>query len=354
MISKEEAVLLLAMRPSLDVEGGHELARLSATLNWDRFAMLVRSAGAIGRVHELFTEHKISIPTQLARGWIAFALATERDNLARLECLRWLQHQCANNGIDLVPIKGMSLLLSHVYPDPSVRSTCDIDVVTLPHQVHAVEKLLLEAGYVAAAQQEMFIRHHHHRVYFRPEDPATTHVEVHWTFLYKTFSNERHDQEIMARATEQGHPFPKLEFTDELISLLLHLAQHRYRGQLKWVRDIAWMLCQPAFDERTLYHRAKHMEVLSAVQYGIWLTRELLASPPRPRPTLRIEALSRLNPPLTLLTEPREPSGWRRPFIDVLLHDTIQSGIIRAAYRTTKVLEEKFHVRLPRWMVLNK
>ena len=239
-------------------------------------------------------------------------------------------------------------------PDLSLRSTCDVDLVTLPEHVLTVEQHLFKCGYVASDDQDSFIRHHHHRVYFKPGEIDSTTIELHWTFLYKTFGREDYDRVIMSRTQQRRDKIRCLDPHDFLLSLLLHLAQHRFRGQLKWVVDIAVASAHPAIDMRTLLARARAFGVLSAVQYGLWLTNHLLGEPTPAKLDRKITALSTLNPPLELLRDPREPEAWKRPIIDILLHDKVHRGVARALYRSTKVLENKFSLRLPNWMILNK
>ena len=100
--------------------------------------------------------------------------------------------------------------------------------------------------------------------------------------------------------------------------------------------------------------RAKEMGVLNAIDYGLWLTRELMSPKPAPIQSIRTFALSRLTPPLTLLTNPEEPTAWRRPFIDLLLHDALSSGLTRASKRAVKVLEDKYGLKFPDWALLGK
>ncbi len=352
--SNAERGILLTVKPRLLHYEKEEIKQCFTDIDWEQFSTMALSTGLTGTIHSRLREAKIDIPTHIRNHWLAWSLAVEQENKIRLAEAKDILIKLEKEDLPVVPIKGMALFLKPDIQDLSLRSSCDIDLVTLPQHVDAIESLLLTWGYTSSEHQESFIRHHHHRVYTKPSDFGEITVELHWTFLYKTFGREEYDQAIMGRTHKNAEGIRTLDPNDFLLSLLLHLAQHRYRGQLKWVTDIAIAASQPDTDFRVLRERAKEFGVLQAVNYGLWLTEILLTGNKPQKIDWRTQTLSILNPPLELLRDPREPNAWRRPIIDVLLHDKIHRGITRALFRTSKVLEDKYSFRLPNWMVLNK
>lgn len=353
-ISNEDRALLLSLHPQFTETDAHALRNCLNDFDWDYFSRIVQLSGVTGLIHSRFHEFSIAIPGDVLRSWMAWRISVEQDNANRLELAKDILAAAEEKNLPLVPIKGMALFLNQSIKDLSIRSTCDIDLVTLPEHIEAVENILLQKGYVASDQQDAFIRHHHHRVYFKPGQVDTTTVELHWTFLYKTFGLLKHDKMLMAQTQTNSQGLRLLDPHDNLLSLLLHLAQHRFRGQLKWLLDIQVAASRADIDIDRLRSRARQLGVLSAAEYGLWLANHLLGNHTLTSTTLRIKSLARLSPPLTMLRNPHEPEAWKRPIIDILLHDRIERGVARAFYRTSKVLEDKYSLKLPNWMILNK
>ena len=72
-----------------------------------------------------------------------------------------------------------------------------------------------------------------------------------------------------------------LDPIDSLLSVGLHLAQHRYRVQLKWLVDVAEVAryYEPAIDWDEFWRRTQELGALRAMTYVFVLAKELLQAP---------------------------------------------------------------------------
>jgi len=244
------------------------------------------------------------------------------------------------------------------YPEIDLRTITDVDLVARRAEYPQLERLLQHLGFTPSTARSHELRHEHHVQYFRERQPRRVMAELHWTPFYMLYSSPAADEAALSRAaphTYDGTDFTLLDPEDTLLSLVLHLAMHRYRGQLKWAVDIAAALDHfgPQLSWPTLWDRAERLGASRALAFGLWLCGHVLQEPGvevSPRRELRWHLLRHLTPHDGLVHAHPQPESWRRTLTDLSLCDTLLDGLRHVAFKATEVHERKRPHRLPGWM----
>jgi len=138
------------------------------------------------------------------------------------------------HGIEALPIKG-PVLAQDVYGDPTVRMSCDLDILVRPCAAAAAHRVLLENGFEdeghhSARQLRRLGRERELHLRRRGGEPM---VDLHWRLATgyspnafdtdRVFSNMR----IM---TLLGREVPTLGRTDQFLLSILHGSKHAWQG----------------------------------------------------------------------------------------------------------------------------
>jgi len=328
-------LLLRLARLALTDQDRHEALRLAPQADWAELQRLAIRGGIAGLVATHATA--VGMPRPTLYTLTAHSLAIEAHNRALLALGRALCRQATERGLALLPLKGTALQLDGLYPRPGLRSQCDLDLLTERSQLPALDALLREHGLQHRGDPAYALRHQHHLKYSGSDGHGrNVLVELHWTPFFVTYGHARSDAAALARATEVAAaptdagagepPLRLLDPVDTLLSVGLHLAVHRYRGQLKWLVDVAELARRDghhlAWSE--LWGRATELQAVKALARVFALASELLGAPLPPPPrrgTLGPALLARLSEPTALLEAEDQPPWSRRLLIDLLQRD---------------------------------
>ncbi len=284
----------------------------------------------------------------------SLALATLRTELENRELLAETRALClaaAERGLTLVPYKGMALFLGRPYRDLGTRTAVDIDLIAPREELLELERLILSFGYRARPGRRYFLRHHQHLGFAAERGDRAVSVELHWTPFFLLFGTEESDRAAMDRLVAYEHEgvrYRLLDPEDTLLSLLLHLANHRFAGQLKWLVDIAELLRSigGALDEAALFARARALGADAAAVVGLQLVDALLGPLPLRSPRrglamqLRAALIERLLPEGGLWGA-RAPSQGRGVLLDMLLRDRARESLAHLAFKLAELYERK-------------
>jgi hypothetical protein len=151
------------------------------------------------------------------------------------------------NEIPFISLKG-PLLSQHIYNDPTVRFSHDIDILIDEQQIDSTVKLFLDNGYDFAEgvfwpetklQQELLIRNTSDLCFYNKEINFC--VEVHWTLMNTIPVSQKKMNLIVSENLQEivfsGRKFTILNRELELLFLLLHGSRHGWE-RLKWLVDI--------------------------------------------------------------------------------------------------------------------
>lgn len=254
-------------------------------------------------------------------------------------------------GLTLVPFKGMALLLGRPYSDLGARTSVDVDLVARRDELLELERLLLSLGWRAKPDRSYFLRHHQHLGFSAERGGRPLSLELHWTPFFLLFASARLDTAALARLVHHEHGGVRLELLDledTLLALILHLSNHRFAGQLKWLVDIAELLRHGAetFDAEALWTRAEALGARAATALGLRLVDALLGPLPLrpltagPGERLRARIVERLLP-RDGMWGARPPSQARGVLLDMLLRDRLGESLAHLAYKLAELYERR-------------
>ncbi len=180
--------------------------------------------------------------------------------------------------IPAVVLKG-PVLGERIYPNPSIRSSADLDVLVAPANLARATAVLGEIGYEPAAEPKArFLRKYHYHIMFNRACPPV--LELHFN-LSNGFGTVIPAEEFLSRAqtyrTSQGTAAGILSPEDELLYLSIHSAGHRFL-RLSWLCDIKLLVRQhPDLNWEVVLARARSLKVLSAFLFTCERLQQTLA-----------------------------------------------------------------------------
>lgn len=281
-----EIALALLARSQIDIEDAKVLEALSPLINWSEFDRMAGDAGLAGLIYEGLIQAAAHLGTNLAPAATQKRLAVshmliEVANRRYLDIAGTLFAAANEKGLLITPIKGTALLLNRTYRSLGVRVMTDIDLVVRRRDFAACTAMLLEHGFTLENESRHLIRHHHHAVFSLADSRGKLCVELHWTPYLQHHGRPDLDESAMARLQQfrhKDHLYQLLDNEDTLLCLLLHLATHRYSGQLKWLVDIQELIGSRGSEISwpLLWQRANELGATKKSELGLWLARETL------------------------------------------------------------------------------
>jgi hypothetical protein len=213
-----------------------------------RAALLVelRRHGLSGWAHRFCSDRVIALPPDLGEP----LRADHARNIARavvaLSTYEQLSHLLSRAGVEHLPLKGARLLES-VYPDPGTREVSDLDVLVHARDLGAADEALTRAGFAGATsrQQTHDARYGVHLQYRRVGPGAPVKLDLHWRLSYRFALRRPADDVWQATSVARRPTSPGERVFDkagELLSLLVHLADHWSDFRLKWLLDLRLVL----------------------------------------------------------------------------------------------------------------
>lgn len=272
-----------------------------------------------------------------------------------LESTRGLCAAAEAEGLTLIPLKGTALNLLGIYDDPGLRTQCDVDLLTSRDQILRMDRLLHQHGFEEDRIPHAYeLRHSHHLRYVQEGAPTRLLLELHWTGLLDRYSRRDEERRILARCgmqVVQGVELRMLAPDDLVLLVMLHFCIHRYRGQLKWLVDVAELARQfeDVLDWSAIWARAQRIGALRAVSLAAELARNHLAAPipHHGRLTLALGLLRQLAPIQSVVTSQPQPAWRHRLLINILQYDSPLHAALFLAGKGTEVLERERGIRLP-------
>jgi hypothetical protein len=234
-------------------------------------------------VAALLAQGSDRLPPDLREGLVLYRegmrLEARRADAQLAELLALL----ASRGLPAMPFKGP--LLAHAgYPDPTLRSCTDLDVMVHPDDVDHVLACLREAGFVHQRGLgddgiAWTRRYGSEYILYRPDGLP---VEPHWRPAPRNFAFDI-DLEALWRLAQPTSflgadcylPAPG----DHLLLLALHGAKARWH-KLKWVVDIAaYLSAHPDLDLAGLRAAAARQGLRRVLDLAVALSHRLCAVP---------------------------------------------------------------------------
>jgi hypothetical protein len=326
------ALLLLACQLEPSAVDQALVASERTKVDWPRLFRLAYSGGLAGFLARHLALLEPPEPTR--RKILAVALRCEARNRLLLQQALALCERALAQGLRLVPLKGAALLLGRPYPDLALREICDVDLLAHPGDWPALQALFLAEGYRFTSANKRELSYAHHATFEREVSGQAILVELHWTPTFGFYGDRKSDLRFLER-TELVRvgpsTIPLLQAEDMFLSLALHLAFHRFRGQLKWLVDLVEYarFAKPSWP--VIYSRAEELGASRALFHGLELSREAfgLEAGHLVAGDRRGVALARLCPMQQIASSATQPAWSTRLVVDLLLHDSWAAGAYR-------------------------
>jgi Uncharacterised nucleotidyltransferase len=181
-------------------------------------------------------------------------------------------------GVPAVALKG-PVLAERLYPDPTIRSSTDLDFLVSPQLLDRASEVLRAIGYeTQMGPLHRYNRTHHHHVCL--ERPGWPMVELHFR-AYTGFGIVVPAEPFLSRAshyrTRRGSVAWVLSPEDEFLQLSLHAAGHRF-ARLSWLFELKLLLQScPELDWDLVATRARALEIVTPVSFACEMLRRRLA-----------------------------------------------------------------------------
>jgi len=149
---------------------------------------------------------------------------------------------CEECGVQVLILKSPAIGQAY-YPEPSLRTGSDIDILVAPEQYADCRELLCRSGYdLRYDTYRIMPRFYHHACYF-PQGKNKQVIELHWRPLFLPGPGDRvNPADLIARSekiqTSHGH-IRMLDPADALMYTAIHMGLfHEPVLRLSWVCDI--------------------------------------------------------------------------------------------------------------------
>jgi hypothetical protein len=276
-------LLLRLARLALTDEDRLFVENHARAVDWSEVFRLAQRGGIAGLVARHLAG--LPVPLEVRHSFLAMALQTRAQNTVMMDEARRLCGAAEAQGLMLVPLKGAALNSGLPYDDLSLRAMCDLDLLTRRGQMNQVERLMRQEGYEGFGDRTYYLRYSHHLHYRRPlGGDRFIYLELHWTALRAAFGRPAYDEALLQRSVvrrHQGVAFRALHPDDLMLTLLLHLADHRFRAQLKWGVDLAEVarVYEGILDWLAIFDQARMLGASRVVSYAAALVQELFQGP---------------------------------------------------------------------------
>lgn len=262
---EEQLCLLLARFPASPETEETRRQLLSAALNWERMAQLLRAHEILPLVYCRLKEFGFyGVPDAVQSGWAdLFRHNALRNELLKAELISVLG-QLAEAQVPAIPLKGIPLAES-LYGDAALRICADIDILVPPQNFKSAFQVLVKSGYRAAFREPQFIRltaRYGKDCGLMRQDGARSYpLQLHAGLIWGGPAERSMAGEIWseARATT-FHGAPAFAFSPEweFLYLAVHAARHGL-FPLKWLVDIDRLCRRESLDWERVKQKATHL-----------------------------------------------------------------------------------------------
>jgi len=334
------SLLALAARINPDAQAKKALSHaISEFSDWDA---LVTEAENNAIAPLLFTSLRESgsvIPQNVKRKLYALVQRHRWANNARAKAMAEIAEACDRKSIPLIVLKG-SYLAHSIYPDPSLRTMSDIDLLAPPDKALDVQQILRDLGYTAPEHtgSQYMSGHHHLPGAHIQHDGLPIHVEIHLDALSgdtpASITTENLTSALNVFCVD-GTRYFALGYQDQLRHLFHHMSEPASRLKLIWCVDIVYYASH--FEKEINWSALKKnyprvINALRLVDYIIPLPENLrLHIPPNQRPMPAETGVSIL-PLSTILCDPTKqrtkellspPNWWLRLYYGISPDDSL-------------------------------
>ncbi len=319
-------LLALAARINPDEQDKQALSHAFSTFSdWEVLAIEAEKNAIAPLLFTSLRESGVDIPQNVKRKLYALVQRHRWANIARAKAMAEISEACNRVSIQLVVLKG-SYLAHTIYPDPSLRTMSDIDLLAPPDKAMDVQHILRDLGYAVPdhAGSQYMSEHHHLPGAHIERDGTLIHVEIHRDALSGDAPASITAENLTSALNEfcvDGVNYFALGHQDQLRHLYHHMSEPASKLRLIWCVDIVYYAShfEKEIDWPGLETHYPHvLNALRLVDYIVPLPENLrLHIPPNQRPMPAGTGISIL-PLGTILHKPVKqrvkdllsPSNW--------------------------------------------
>lgn len=238
-------LLALAARINPDEQDKKALSHAISTFsNWEALATEAENNAIAPLLFTSLRESGVDIPQNVKRKLYALVQRHRWANTARAKAMAEISDACNRKSIQLIILKG-SYLAHTIYPDPSLRTMSDIDLLAPPDKAMDVQQILRDLGYSAPnhADSRYMSEHHHLPGAHIERDGSQIHVEIHHDALSGDAPASITTENLTSTLNEfcvNGSSYFALGHQDQLRHLFHHMSEPASKLKLIWCVDIVY------------------------------------------------------------------------------------------------------------------
>ena len=176
------------------------------------------------------------LPTEVSRVLSGLTVRARRQAAIRNAALVEIVALLESAGVETLVLKGAALA-NLVYPEPSLRTMSDLDLLVAPGNARRAEQILSGAGFTALHPEITPDEHFHLPGLTRSFQDMSITVELHHALgLVDPVTRERLGHQSFDRLAATAQPFPVGESTMRTLGpedLLRHVLRHGFCGTLR-------------------------------------------------------------------------------------------------------------------------
>lgn len=225
--SQKQLLLIL----TLTIHGGVPTHESFSSINGEELFHLALQQNVCSFLYPTLNKYReeIKLDELIMNRWKAATFAIASRQLKMLEGLKTIFDLFKSNGISVISLKGLAL--KQVYPQPTLRNMCDLDLFINEKDIQKSIELLCTQGYHPSPKNRPL--NGSEWMHYIMEKPHSFSVELHRTLWHPKIMKKRNNQlwfdHIWKNVRQQeieGIQYTALSPEDELINLVIHLARH--------------------------------------------------------------------------------------------------------------------------------
>lgn len=243
-------------------------------LDWTRLNEIAQLEGVQGILYRYLVKN--DIPPSVLLTFKRYFQSVAAQNLTALDTLKKLEHALGPENIEVMTLKGASLL-DHAYPSVGMRPMSDLDLMVRPEKYEQFISLLRSLGY----EPDSMIPHYLHKgrsiidvhIHALNTDRIAHRAELFPSGMEPVWANSLPQQE--------GYQWVRRpDDVDNTILLAQHLMKHSF-SSLIWIIDI-YMLVKNRDSTfwASLQKRADQLDQTKPLSYALYLTEGLFGVHP--------------------------------------------------------------------------
>lgn len=284
-IRPEAQLLLCCAKICPDSETDELIGKLlSQSIDWEYLLRMSLSHGVMPLLYRTISAAcPEAVPKPFVHQLRSYFYTNAVRSLFITEELLNLLGQLDARGIPAIPFKG-PVLAASVYGEPSLRQSCDLDILVKRRDFARVRKLLVSQGYAPLHRMTRMLEAtllQSRCQYALLRDHDRLMVEVHWLIAPPYVSSPLDLDRLWERrqgVSLNGSQVPTLSHEDLLLILCVHGSKHQWE-RLGWMCDVAKLIATgKRIDWESVMDQARTLRSERMLFLGLFVVSDLLGA----------------------------------------------------------------------------